>query len=227
MNSPRSVAFAAIAVVLLASCSSDSGESTTEPVASSSTTAQASTTPPPATTEAPSATSTTPSSTTTSPPATTDAPTDTSPSLFEPGTPEFEVDETISILEQQWKECLRTLPNCDPLAASALRTGDDNAAVQGTALRWNRETYRTSNIDALSYRVDQVVIDIAAGTASVVLCVTDPVILMEADGTVVDDKFYTSIQDWELELVDGVWKSSNRTIRGEAVVGEENDLCVA
>jgi hypothetical protein len=137
------------------------------------------------------------------------------------------VAETIGIIEQQWQECLRTLPNCDPLAASALRTGDDNAAVQGTALRWNRENYRTSNIEALSYRVDSVVLDVAAGTAAVVLCVTDPVILTEADGTVVDDKFYTSVQDWELELVDGVWKSSNRTIRGEAVVGEENDLCGA
>ena len=225
MNSPRIVAFAAIAVVLLASCSSESGESTTEPVASPPTTAQASTTPPPATTEAPSTTSTPPSSTATSPPATTDASTDTTPSLFEPGTPEFEVAETIGILEQQWQECLRTLPNCDQIAASERTTGDERTQIQGDALSWNSNGYEASNFDALDYRVDTVTIDSDGLAATAIGCVTDPVVLTESDGTIVDDRFLSSITEWRMLLIDGVWNAESSSTQGEAGVGPEANLC--
>ena len=224
MNSPRSVAFGAIAVLLLASCSSDSGESTTEPT-SSSTTGEASTTPPPATTEAPSTTSTTQSSTTTSPPATTDAPTDTTPSLFEPGTPEFEVDETIEILEQQWQECLRSLPNCDQIAASERTTGDERTQIQGDALSWNSNRYVASNFDALDYRVDTVTIDPDGLAATAIGCVIDPVVLTESDGTIVDDRFLSSITEWRLLFIDDVWMAESSSTQGEAGVGPEANLC--
>jgi hypothetical protein len=225
MNSTRNVAVAAIAILLLASCSSDSGESTTAPGASTSTTAQATTTLPPATTETPRTTSTTSSPTTTSPTATTDAPTETTPSLFEPGTPEFEIDQTIGLIEQQWQECLRTLPNCDQIAASERTTGDERTQIQGDALSWNSNGYETSNFDALDYRVDTVIIDPDGLVATAIGCVTDPVILTESDGTIVDDRFLSSITEWRLLFIDGVWTAESSSTQGEAGVGPEANLC--
>lgn len=136
------------------------------------------------------------------------------------------VVDAVEFFEDRWKVCLSTLPNCDQNAASEQRQGEEVTNVQSNAIRWNQNEYRASNIDALDYRVDEVQLDSDAGTAVAVVCVVDPVSLTEADGTVVDDLFYSSIVDWELEQVDGVWTSTRRTTRGEAVVGEENNLCV-
>lgn len=140
-------------------------------------------------------------------------------------TPEAEVVAAIEFFEAQWETCLNELPSCDQVAATVRRQGEEVANVQSNALRWNQNDYRASNVEALDYQVDEVSIDSAAGTAVAVVCVIDPVALTEADGTVVDDNFYSSIVDWNLELVDDVWTSTARTTRGEAVVGEEGNLC--
>ena len=224
MNSPRSVAFAAIAVVLLASCSSDSGESTTEPVASSSTTSEASTTATPIATDVPADTSTSSTTLSTSP-ITTEVPATTSPSLFEPGTAKFEVEAAVEFFEQQWKSCLNALPNCDLDLVVERLVGDEITTIEREAIRLNQNDYRVSNAEEIEYRVDDV--QIRDTSADAVVCVTDPGVLTAADGTIVDDTHFSFVLDWTLVLVDGVWNSQSRLIRGEATEGVDDDVCAA
>lgn len=233
MTTLRIVA-ATLAVSLLAACSgSDDATETTSPAEIST-----ETTPPPTTEDPP--IGTTASDTTDAPPTETPAPETTEAPPVETSAPETtearptttsedDVDDdviaAIAFFEEQWKECLRTLPNCDTQAVVTRRVREEVSGTQANAIRWNQNDYRASNIDALEYRVDEVAVDVQAGTAVATVCVTDPVVLTEAGGTVVDDEYYTSIKTWDLTLIDDVWNSELRTNVGETAVGEENDLC--
>lgn len=215
-----SVAALAAAAVLAAGCS---GSDDTEPA---DTTTQTSTeivatnptaTDPPATDPPP-----------TDPPATvspaTDPP-DTNPPVTEPTAPEAGVEQAIEFFEEQWKECLRTLPSCDEVAVADRRLGDVNVETAITASLFNQNDYRALRIDELEYRVDEVTISDDGATAQATVCVTDPVEITEADGTVVDGAFLTSFQEFELQLRDSEWNWATRTI-GDTFEGEENSACV-
>lgn len=226
----RSVAALATAAVLAVGCSgsddADSADTTaqtsTETVATDPTATDRPATDPPATDPPP----TDPPST--DPPATVSPATDppaTNPPVTEPTTPEGEVEQAIEFFEEQWKECLRTLPSCDEVAVADRRLGDVNVETAITASLFNQNNYRALRIDELEYRVDEVTVSDEGTTAHATVCVTDPVEITEADGTAVDGAYLTSFQEFELELRDGEWAWTARTI-GDSFEGEENSECV-
>ena len=221
----RSVAALATAVVLAAGCSGSddadpadtTAQTSTETVATDPTvTDPPATDPPPA--DPPS----------TDPPATVSpatAPPATNPPVTEPTTPGGEVEQAIEFFEEQWKECLRTLPSCDEVAVADRRLGDVNVETAITASLFNQNNYRALRINQLEYRVDEVTVSDEGTTARATVCVTDPVEITEADGTAVDGTYLTSFQEFELELRDGEWAWTTRTI-GDSFEGEENSECV-
>lgn len=215
----RFVVVLAVLVLVGACSSSDAIERSETSIAVPETTERSSSTTP-ATSEHTASPSTSP--------ATTENTQLTLPSTSEvplANTPEEEVVQAVAFFEEQWKECLRNLPNCDQTVATDRRLDQEAFVASTTAGGWNQNDYRTSNIDALDYRVDAVVVGPAGDTATAVVCVTDPIVLTEADGTVIDGEFYSSIADWNLSLIDGVWWLEARTVRGETSTGEENNVC--
>jgi hypothetical protein len=188
----RSVAALATAVVLAGGCSGSDDAD-------------------PAETSAPTSTDTV----ATDPPA-------TDPPVTDPTTPEGEVEQAVEFFEQQWKECLRALPNCDVEAAAERTRGDVNGDTLSTATAFNANDYRAQNIEDLDYRVDAVALSDDGVTAIATVCVTDPVAIVEADGTPVDARFVTSVQEFGLEVRDGEWNWVTRTIVGET---EEDNQC--
>lgn len=237
MDRIRRTAVAVAAAVIVAACSGSDSASTTEVNETTPATVSVPPTDPVETdrvvdTAATSVTTATTNSSLSTEPLSTNEPTATDPSTTLGSattvvgeTPETEVVAAIEFFEAQWETCLSELPACDQNAASERRQGGEVSNVQSNALRWNQNGYQASNVEALDYQVNDVQLNDPADAAVVVVCVVDPVALTEADGTVVDDNFYSSIVDWELQLVDGVWTSIARTTRGEAVVGEESNLC--
>lgn len=221
----RSVAALAASAVLAAGCSGSdnadpadtTAQTSTETVATNPTTTDPPSTDPPATDPL-----------ATDPPATVPPATDppaTEPPGTEPTTPEREVEQAIEFFEEQWKECLRTLPNCDEVAVADRRLGDVNVETAITASLFNQSEYRALRIEELEYRVDGVTVTDGGTTALATVCVTDPVEIAQADGTAVDGAYLTSFQEFELELRDGAWAWTTRTI-GDIFEGEENSECV-
>ena len=164
----------------------------------------------------------------TDPPATVSpatVPPATNPPVTEPTTRGGEVEQAIEFFEEQWKECLRTLPSCDEVAVADRRLGDVNVETAITASLFNQNDYRARRADELDYRADEVTISDDGTTARATVCVTDPVEITEADGTAVDGAFLTSFQEFELQLRDSEWNWATRTI-GDTFEGEENSACV-
>ena len=180
-----------------------------------------------ATTEEPTVDTTAAPPTTTEPAPTTpatDPPSTTATTAPDPETPEDEIVQAVEFFEQQWKTCLSELPNCDTLAVADRRGREDVGTIQSQAIRWNQNDYRVENIDAYSYEVRSVTV--AGDEATAEVCVTDPLVLTEADGTVVDDGYFSYFLDWTLtRRDDGQWWVESRIQNGEEFVGEENDVC--
>jgi hypothetical protein len=138
-------------------------------------------------------------------------------------TPEAEVADAIQFFNQQWQTCLEQLPNCDLDAVMARRGIADVGVVQGEAIRFNNNDYRAANIDAYVYHPSNIVVDGTSATADV--CVTDPIVLTEADGTIVDDTYFSYVLVWTLSKPADVWIVESRESVSEYVTGAENDLC--
>jgi hypothetical protein len=221
----RSVAALATAVVLAGGCSgSDDADSadTSAPTSTETVATDPPATDPPSTDPPP----TDPPAT--DPPATDPPATDppaTDPPVTDPTTPEGEVEQAVEFFEQQWKECLRALPNCDVEAAAERTRGDVNGDTLSTATAFNANDYRAQNIEDLDYRVDAVALSDDGVTAIATVCVTDPVAIVEADGTPVDARFVTSVQEFGLEVRDGEWNWVTRTIVGDVGETEEDNQC--
>jgi hypothetical protein len=161
-----------------------------------------------------------PATTSSSEPAAT-----TAPSTTEAATPAAEIEAVIEAQEQQWKECLSALPECDTVAVGQGLGGDVGVETAFTAELWNGNGYTASRVDELEYRVDEVMIGEDETTARATVCVTDPVQINEADGTPVNASYQTSIQEYGFILQDGDWVWVERTPIGDFAEGEENSLC--
>ena len=224
----------AIALAMSACSGSDDAADTTasSPTAqpSETTVADSAPTSDPTTSAAPSTVAATEPTTSEVAPATnesaTTAETTTAPPPSDaPSTPDEEVATAIEFFEQQWKECLRTLPDCDEVVVADRRLGDVNVETAITASLFNDSDYRAVRIEELDYRVDEVTVADDGATAQAVVCVTDPVEITQADGTPVDGMYLTSVQEFGLELQNDEWAWSTRTI-GDTFEGEENSVCV-
>lgn len=237
-NLSRRATLAIVAALFAASCSgSNEAASTTtedlsrrpgatgdvsEPTSTeTTTTAEAATTtePEPVATTEPAPPATEAATTTAAEPATT-----TVPSAAESDEEQGVVD-AVAFFEEQWRSCVSAVPSCDVNTVGARRQVDEANLAVSEAVRFNNNDYRISNIDQLSYRVDDVTIADDATTAQATVCVTDPIVVTEADGTIVDDRFLSSTQQWDFALDDEMWTLAARTIVGDIAEGADANVC--
>ena len=211
--------FAMAALVIVASCSSDSDTAETVPssVLAPPATAAAASTVAIATTSTSVSTSTSLAAATTSEAPVPDA--------------QLAVRAAIDLAEQTYSACLVAMPACDPTSLAVARAGDLLTQNSERIEQWNALGYTVREREAFRYVIESVEVDTGGAQATVTVCIADgskivqPGAAPDGSDVIVDDEFVSGRSAWDVRLdSDGVWRAYGTEPIGEAA---SEDVCGA